>query len=77
MKLTLLLVIGASLVGCSGSPQGTAASAPALQNAQKNDLAAKLKAMSPDERAKYVQEHADEVRAAYSQIPGSVQPKGN
>lgn len=66
--IPVLLCIAA--VGCSSAPTNSAVSTPGVQSQERVNLDAKLKAMSPEERAKYVQEHPDEIRAAYSNVPG-------
>lgn len=59
MKNLIYLSLAFIVVGC-----GSSSPTPPVVNPAKNELAEKLKAMSPDERKEYFKTHPDEVRKA-------------
>lgn len=62
MKYILFLTLSLFLAGCH-----QASSEPAPPNKAKNELASKLKTMTPEQQKVYLQQHPDEVRKA---LPG-------
>ncbi len=59
MKNLIYLSLALIVVGC-----GPSSPTPPAASAAKNELAGKLKTMSPDERKEYFKTHPDEVRKA-------------
>ena len=71
MKLIPILLIALTVIGCGSE----SAKAPAPEpDASKTVLSEKLKMMTPEERAKYVQEHPNEISDAYSGVNTPGQP---
>ncbi|MBS1703090.1 MAG: hypothetical protein JST12_15600 [Armatimonadetes bacterium] len=75
MKTNLLLIIATLTVawcsyGCGAKPAETTASGVQNTTPEKNELSAKLKSMSPEERARYVQEHPDEIKGTFGGVSG-------
>lgn len=63
MKAPILLIaLCLALLGCGSPPPPAVSAEDAAQAKQaKGDLSAKLKAMPPDERVKYIKAHPEEV----------------
>jgi len=71
MKFLSLIPLTFFVFGCSSKPEPPSAPDP---KAPKTELSQKLQNMSPEERAKYVQEHPEEVSGTYSGVAGQNQP---
>ena len=64
--LLLLVLYG---LGCShASTPGASTDAQAMKPPAQSDLEKKLNAMTPADRAAYVQAHPDELKQAYGQV---------
>jgi hypothetical protein len=66
--ISAVFLVCAIAVGCSKEGGATTNTGPS-QDPARAAMDTKLKEMTPEERAKYVQDHADEIRTAYSGVP--------
>ena len=68
LLITIVLIACAVVPGCSKGGEAANATGPS-QDPARAAMDSKLKGMTPDERAKYVQDHAEEIKTAYSGVP--------
>jgi len=60
--LLLAVALGAFALGCNSEPPVSQSSADTAVQGKQAELKKKLDGMSPEERAKYLQEHPEEVQ---------------